>query len=83
MLEITVRPATDEERLVRDEATDDWPKGVFTFDDTDWNAHFFIGIGPGDWVVEIKDPEKILKWQQVGHFIVHMHEDSGALRQIG
>ncbi len=81
MLEITVRPANEDERLNVDVEAE-LPQDIVTFDGSDWQAHFFNGLSPGDWVVEIKDPEDILEWTLPGLFWVQKDEDGGFYRRI-
>ena len=77
MLEIKVRPANSEEKLNINVEMDFLPLGVKAFDSTDWEAHFFLGLNEGEWIVEINDPLQILKWTKEGQFIVQINNNGG------
>ena len=86
MLEIKVRAANEDEKLGivddENEGRPCLPKGVNGFDGTDWYAHFFLGLGYGDWVVEIIDPDNILKWTDHGTYIIQNEDDGGFVKKI-
>lgn len=78
MLSIKVRKAEKPERL---HITEDYtPNDVRLFDGTDPWASIFSGLDPGDWVVEIQDPDHILRCQASGIFFVQMEDDAGYCR---
>jgi len=82
MLQITVRKAQDNEKLNISEEAETLPKGVRSFDSTDWWAHFLTGIQEGDWVVTISDPDDMLNWQQPGIFFLQKEDDAGFALEV-
>lgn len=77
-MHIEARAASDREKLNTDE------ENVMGFDSTDVECQFFLGLDPGDWVIEISDQYNILQRQEAGLFHVHITEegDSGFCKKI-
>lgn len=80
MLNITVREATEEEKLNIDE-DEDLPKGVVAFDSCDWQAVFFMCLREGDYFVDIPSAD-LLNSQATGTFLVQMKDDGGYFKKI-
>jgi hypothetical protein len=74
-LYITARAASNNETIHVDDEADELPEGVKVFDSTDWSCPVFMALAPGDWVIEIKDPQHLLDHQILGLFHVHMSAD--------
>jgi hypothetical protein len=74
-MHIEARAASDKEKLNIDVEAETLPAGVVVFDDCEWTCQIFMAFDPGDWVIEITDPQNILKAQQTGLFHVHIHDE--------
>ncbi len=78
---ITVRKANDDEKLnVNPE--EKLPAGVRPFDDCHFDNHIFHCLREGDFVVEVTDPDGIIKWQSTGTFLLQKTHDFGFLKKI-
>jgi len=82
MLEIKVRKAEEHEKLIVGDEDQQLPKGVHAFDGTDSFAQLFMNLEDGDWVVEIADPDKILRWTNQGTYRIKRGEDGGFLFKV-
>jgi hypothetical protein len=82
MLEIKVRKAEEHEKLIIGDEDQQLPKGVSAFDSTDWDTQLFMSLEDGDWVIEIADPDKILRWTNQGTYRIKMGEDGGFLFKV-